>query len=165
MPGALHRQHQQIRSLIAQFEAFLVPDTLPADREAMVAIRWQLASTIYEHLSLEDRRIYLPLKCDARPEVVAATQASRERLIALYDRTQRHVETWPTSVALGRWREYCGITRALLRDFYDRMDEEEATVYIWARNNPDIAAGEMGPHERNWIAPAWEARERIRNIV
>lgn len=158
------QQHQQIRSLIERFEAFLDPEAVPADIEAMIAVRWALASTIYEHVAQEDRSVYLSLKSDGRAHVARGARESRQALIALYDRTQHHVATWPTAVALVRWRDYCRATHSLLKAFRDRLAHEEATVYVWAEGNAGIQSGIMPPHERNWISPAWLARERIHGV-
>ncbi len=154
-------QHQQIRTLIDQFESYLSPATPPVDPEAMAHCRWRLASLIFEHLALEDRTLYLPLERDPRNDVVTNTRRSKQELEVLFDRTQQHVKEWPTAVALGSWPEYCAVTRDLLKSFRARLSHEEAGPYLWVRTSGDIMAGQIQPHERNWVAPAWLVRDRI----
>jgi hypothetical protein len=122
-----HRQLEEYARLLREIVAGPVPDAA-----AVAGMRWQMAQTLFDHLSHEDQEIYRAILASGDASATAVAWRYRQEHGQLGIAFGQYITDWPVTRINREWEAFRADTLAILDRLEVRIGSEETTLYAHA---------------------------------
>lgn len=146
------RRSERLKQLLAEKQ--------PPAMELLARIRWDLASQIMQHLSLEDRHVYGRLAAAPQADARALGERFQNQYAAHLKEYVSHSKYWTQERIQARWDDYRRRAQFLIDRMIVHIAQEEQELYPMVRRmEHSLPPSANGAH--NWTHEAFAMKDII----